>query len=1050
MERTLNRFIESLCGVCREYPMDEKWLIAPSLRVGNQWLATAARSGVPVVNVRVKTLKHLALDLAGPEMARTGTALVSGAAAEIMVDAIMNERREASGGYLSKIRAGMEVPAAIRRTIDAIRLAGLSAKDLKPSNFEVTDKCKDLAGLMAGYESRLKKRNYLDYADVLRIAAKRLSEKTAESLRGALVLIPDNAESAALEKELISLFPEKSVLRLPVDVLYSGTEGGDAKKDNTATDLELLKYLNVPSAAPEPLGDGTVSIFQSPGETNEIKEVVRRCLSDGIGFDEVEILHTDTETYVPLIYELSEKCRAAGRELPVTFAEGIPVRYSRPGRALAGWLDWIRQGYPQKSIVRMIQDGVLNVRGMEDGGFNFTGIGALLRSVPIGIRRERYEKLLPEMLKKREHALGKFEYIESNYEEPEPEFDEAKRESLRKEVAGLRILNDFMRGLFDVCFDATEPARDVLGKAARFMDEIARRADETDNYAAVQLSNVIRATADVIASEEGQLVFDALKWLEGLSGSVRIMGRGPRPGHIHVDGVFSGGHSGRLNTFIVGLDDTRFPGGAVQDPIFLDSERAKTSKNLKLSQEMIEKKNRLFGELAARTRGRLTMSYSCRDLLEDREMFPSSTLIDAYRILSGERTGDQGSFGKWAGTPMSFAPDAEGKCLDDTELLLLKLLSGNEIENAEEIIFDKYPNLKQGAQAERARSDKEFTKYDGYVPRAGAANNPFAKDGPVMSASRLQRLAECPLAYFFNYILKIEPPEELEYDPGVWLDQLALGTMMHSVFELYMKKISEGGRLPESKDIEILMDILDKQIEVFRGLYPEPPESAFKRQIELIRKMAVIFHEITVKTSREMKPLYMEASIGLPASEGGTAIDRPEPIGLEVSSGTIRVRGRIDRIDEAPSGAKGRVFILWDYKTGGTYKYRNMEGPFGQGRVIQHALYTAMTEKLFAEKIPGKSAVGGFIYFFPSRRTMGEMIKFGPDDMSGWDETVGLMCGAAAGGCYIATDKEGDCAFCDYSEICGNVKSLAECSGIKITNAANTVLRPFGKLRGRI
>ena len=50
-------------------------------------------------------------------------------------------------------------------------------------------------------------------------------------------------------------------------------------------------------------------------------------------------------------------------------------------------------------------------------------------------------------------------------------------------------------------------------------------------------------------------------------------GLGPRGGCLHVAHVLAGGHSGRPHTFIVGLDDGRFPGVGLQDPILLDEER---------------------------------------------------------------------------------------------------------------------------------------------------------------------------------------------------------------------------------------------------------------------------------------------------------------------------------------------------------------------------------------------------------------------------------------------------------------------------------------------
>ena len=56
----MNTFIEKLAEACREHRVPEKWLIAPSLRVGHQWLDQVTRSGGPVLNVHVLTVRSLA------------------------------------------------------------------------------------------------------------------------------------------------------------------------------------------------------------------------------------------------------------------------------------------------------------------------------------------------------------------------------------------------------------------------------------------------------------------------------------------------------------------------------------------------------------------------------------------------------------------------------------------------------------------------------------------------------------------------------------------------------------------------------------------------------------------------------------------------------------------------------------------------------------------------------------------------------------------------------------------------------------------------------
>ena len=125
---------------------------------------------------------------------------------------------------------------------------------------------------------------------------------------------------------------------------------------------------------------------------------------------------------------------------------------------------------------------------------------------------------------------------------------------------------------------------------------------------------------------------------------------------LHVAHALSGGHSGRKHTFVIGLDDSRFPGAGLNDPLLLDEERGKLSPKLRKASAEFSLKLERFAELQARLRGTVTLGFSCLNLQEDREMFPSPVVLSAYRILSNNREGDQGDMMTWLSVPDSFAP----------------------------------------------------------------------------------------------------------------------------------------------------------------------------------------------------------------------------------------------------------------------------------------------------------------------------------------------------------------------------------------------------------
>src|SRR5439155_1102527 len=86
-------------------------------------------------------------------------------------------------------------------------------------------------------------------------------------------------------------------------------------------------------------------------------------------------------------------------------------------------------------------------------------------------------------------------------------------------------------------------------------------------------------------------------------------------------------------------------------------------------------------------------------------------------------------------------------------------------------------------------------------------------------------------------------------------------------------------------------------------------------------------------------------------------------------AGSFLLRGRIDRVDELGPGE----FVVWDYKTGGTYGFKENRH-LNAGRQIQHALYAMAAERLLSSA-EYKARVRRSGYFFPGPRGEGQRIS---------------------------------------------------------------------------
>jgi ATP-dependent helicase/nuclease subunit B len=1074
----MNRLTVALADACRTHLLEEKWLIAPSIRVGHQWLLTVSRSGQPTVNVHVKTPKSMALVLAGPEMGRRGVSLVASRLGALLIDDIIGRLRRTQLQYLNDLAPSMKLAQAVLRSLEAVRLSGVDIEHISPHKFDNSRKGADLQKISAAYLQRLQAEKLVDYAEVLFMARQRIAnEASAPAQR--LILWSDWIVPWKLEEELLNTISETEQLFLPMDQpanradrpptppaadLDSQTQqpGEACSPPIVQSDLNLLRWILAPAEAPRPTGHEPPQTYAAVGEVNEVREVLRRCVAGEVPLDRVELLHTDEGTYVPLVYEvfsaLSFDDAQGYRELPVTFAEGISCRYSRPGRALVGWLAWIRDGFPQARLAHMIREGVLSIPDGDDAHatpsealqnktdrISYARLAATLRTLSVGIGRDRY---LPKIEQK---IVGLEQQMLDSTTVAEDEEDSAPNtEYLAHRLNELRNLKRLAEQLLAITPLAATGYLDLLSAAETFLDTCARCTDKVDNYARERL---VREIQDMRRSLERNSEPGSLKvwrWLFALPLETQVLGSGPREGCLHVAPLVGGGHSGRPWTFIVGMDEARFPGPGLQDPILLDHERKKLSEAIPTAAGRASDARRGFARTLAGLRGHVTFSYSCRDIIDDRETFPSPMLLAIGRLISGKSEGDH-TILRNADT-VSFAPPAPANSISPDEWWLAQLCRREPTANAKEVVARCFPHLGRGLDAARRRDSDDFTEYDGYVQQAGVDLDPTrSKDPPVMSSAQLELLGKCPLAFFFRHALHVQEPDELEIDPEAWLDPLWMGRLLHEVFEEFIRGLPPATREPlYERDLPALRAILHRKVTKFKDRFPSPSESAFQSQLSFLEEAAHIFlkEEELLCRQTNCRPVYAEVSIGMKREGVASEIDTEQPATVELPNGKrILVHGRVDRIDRVGDAAAAR-FAIWDYKTGNTFRYEQDKSPFHEGRILQPIIYMAMVGHCLLESLGKEVEIEHFGFFFSSTRAHGQRIFFRRTQLDEGTKLLERLCDGLAKGAFLATNKDDkDCTYCQYQRICGDVANVAAASQRKLANPANVLLQPFRELR---
>jgi ATP-dependent helicase/nuclease subunit B len=1030
----MNQLSQSLAAVCREHLLTEKWLLAPSYRVGHQWMETVVRAGQPIVNLHVKTVEGLSVDLVAGKMAEKQYTRVSRDIELLMVEEILHERPSGEWVYFREPSSVAGLAEALLRTIESLRQADVTPDSAGWKDPLSAAKARDVAFVLDRLQARLESERYTDRAEIYRWAIDALRTNSSAIDKRTLILLPEDLEQDCLSRRFVQALPQDQLLLLKVDGLERASS-----ESWCSTGLERLGWLSNVSGAPPAPADDTVRLSRAVGEVNEVRQVIRACVHEEHLLDGVELIHTDSETYVPLVLDAlistGEDEGVSLDQLPVTIAEGIPCHLSRPGRALARWLEWVGADHPQTGLVSMLSNRLL---ATEESN------GQLIRSlmsVVIGEGSQRYLPRIDQAIELTEKELT------SDETKQHVRSDQGGR--LEENLEQLRAARSFVAALLAISPTATDSPAQILKKATLFLEQFSHRSGKLDEYALQRFLLEIKALSKWIGSiSKPPAAWNAMATLRSLPDRLRVMGSGPQPGCLHVAHINSGGHSGRAMTFIVGLDDRRFPGLARQDPILLDHERRSLSADLPTAAARLEETTLGFARLLARLRGRVAMSYSCRDLAEDREMYPSSVLLDAHRLLTNRMDADLADFDQALGSGTSFSPEEEAVAASKQDWWLWRLFGGEPIADAQLLVESAFPHLRDGRRAKEARESESFTAYDGFVPEAGKLLDPTHETGPVMSANSLETLGTCPLRFFFQRGLKISPPEDLSVDRQRWLDPMTFGSLLHKLFEQFFQRVIDNNDVPTViQHHSLIHDLLDALIQDHCERIPPPSTWAFERQISELKAAAEIFLREEERLCREIncRPTFLEASVGIALAESNTAICTTEPVMVKIGNKRIRVRGRIDRVDSLEGGG-GTAFSIWDYKTGSDYGF-DASDPFGEGRLLQPFLYACVAEHRLRKVVDAKSKILRFGYFFPGRRTAGKRIEWDVKDLRDGETIVDRLCQLAATGAFIPTDNEEDCKFCDYASACGDIATSVAQSEIKIKNTRNRLLRPMRELR---
>lgn len=1034
--------IDWLAELCDRHRLAEKWLIAESLQVAQQWKDRVNLRGCATVNLHSKSLFTIALALTENRLT-LGQLSFAGHHSMRMIlrgvfDRLLEEKKLS---YFQSVPSTTGFSDLLTRSINDLRLAGVSPSQIEPGTFTSDAKAADLQIIYQRYCDRIREKSVVDLADCIDLAIEGIDDGSVTMPEDLILILPECFPVSHEEQRLLDKLASERKLLTSTEVDPNATAGSDLL-EHVANAGDRFEYFN------------------GFGEVNEVRGVFQRIVGDSsnVPFDDVEILHTDDRQYVPLILDSMTGWLAESGDtddvadldrLPVTFAQGIPCVYSRPGRALRGWMRWARHDFMQSRLVQLVREGLL-VRPGDAEQIGYSRLASTLRGIPIGFQLPRYLPKLNQAIetaeKSREEyeAQGDVESGESAAQGPTRNFG----------LPTLLALRGILDPLIEIAPSTTDTVASTLQKAKQFLIRCVRVTSKLDRYSRSKLLDEIDGMMTALTwADDADL--DPFAWLEELPVECRVLDSGPRPGRVHVSRLESGGQSGRTKLFVVGLDDARFPRRASVDPLLLDEERQALDSRLSTSDVIAERNQTSLHRVVERalrsTESRITFSFSVREMGEDRSRFPSATLLDFFRVSQSQNDADMEALREHCGAPVGFLGADHGSKhpqtpMSDTEANLAFLVGEPDEAKRRSWLHLNFDHAEICERLAIERAALSFGAADGYAPKAGAKLDPsFAE---LVSASRLETYGACPRRFFFRYGLEIRPPDEWEVDQDRWLDPIRYGNLVHELFEGFLRDLTSKGLVPQwDRDRKDLLARLHDLIDRCRSDTPIPNEDAFRRTRRDLRETCDIFlaNEEAYCQENGARPWVLEASLGLGETE--SEIDRAEPIPLKLTDGrVIHGGGRLDRIDRLLVDGSER-YAIWDYKSGSDFGY-DQEDPFRQGRKLQPFLYMGMLRHRLDEMEKGGERVESFGYFFPGPRTNGRRIIWTRVQLRNGDEVLKNICDGISSGVFSATTEPDDCRFCDYQQVCGEPEFVASESLRKAASSCNEeVLRPIRQLR---
>ena len=1004
------------------HPHERKRLVGPDVNYGRELLVALARRTSGWIGWEATNLRRIAGDLAFVPLHQAGVRVGSDIEIRVLVNRAFDRAiadRTVSHEF-ALLGRSLGFRQTLRDSVLELRVAAVTPEALHAATVQ-GDPAREVASVMRAYSVVLREVGATDAAGVFHLALEHFEEQAPYCLDGQLLLAPTLVERA-LPGELLTRLIAFGARTLDGDAAIDVNPPRNSAIHRTTVNVESMiasrrsilgwtATSEIPAESEERLDINAVSVdmFAAATPSEELREVFRRVVAEGLRWDDVEIVATDVDTYGVALDVLCQRLEVGG-----TMLHGIPLARTRLGRALEHWFAWLDNGLPADLLRQALEAGEIGA----DIDTEPIALARELRALRIGWGRIRYDeavaRLEPQAIATR---------LSRRDDESEDEHHERIASRQRSAAALRSLLLPLMRATPDV------PQR---GDDAIVMSSVSRLAAATIAWLALvklhgaselQTADRVRTRLDALAElDDSSTTFgSALAALRDALSDVRawpLLTNENKPwstagGMVHLTDIVHAGTTGRQRVFVVGLNADATSGSGRQDPLIPDSVRSEfTGGALSTVVDRREERAFLLRAGLASLRGRVTLSYATAVSMDGSETAPAPVLLQVQRLLERDGALSYAALRERLGPPVSAVPSRVSRngnavvaLVDARDVWLDAIVDGPLLLDGEALVRERFSSLNAGVRAGELARALALSEFHGLVTRAAGVLDPRGHVDRAISPSALEKLAACPLSWFYHYGLGLRAPDDPEYDPYVWLDSAQRGSLLHETFEQFTREFAARRAELQTRPVdEAMARIIDATIARWKVDVPPPGNVVFEHEVKELRRAALSFLDM------ERQALASGDDGTWRHFEYGFGGKAPGAHYTLADGTSLSIKGRVDRIDQLPDGS----WRVIDYKTGTSSRYQKNPkmGKFNGGRQLQPALYAGA----LAELLDG--LVTRFEYRFPTERGQNSSVGYTSVELDGARPIITQMLEHVTEGTFVPTTSADDCRYCEARPIC--------------------------------